>query len=84
MQKAEIVWTRFTDRILQTLPSLPLSLKDAIRELRSLQVDVNELKQAVSVLLAENPTLDSIDLPVLKRLLVLLKDPHTDPKRPCR
>lgn len=82
--KAEIVWTRFTDHILQTINISPLSLKDLIRGLRNLQVDVDELKQAVSVLLKEYETIDSVDLPVFRRLLVLLKDPHTGSKQPCR
>ena len=84
IQKADIVWTRFTDRILQTLPSSPLTLKNTIRGLRSLEVDVNELKQAVAVLLKENPELETIDPTNLKRLLILLKDPHIEPDPPPR
>ena len=71
-KKADVVWSRFTDHVLEKLPGT--SLKDVIKGLRGLEVDVESLKKAVSKLLEETPALDHVDESSLQRLLVLLGD----------
>ena len=67
-----MVWSRFTDHVREKLPGN--SLKDVIKGLRLLQVDVESLKKAVSRLLEESPSLEQVDETSLQRLLVLLGD----------
>lgn len=67
-----MVWSRFTDHVREKLPGN--SLKDVVKGLRALQVDVESLKKAVSKLLEEVPSLEQVDETSLKRLLALLGD----------
>ena len=80
--KASIVWQRVAARVFASPGSASLPLKSAIRVLRSLQAPLPSLKSAVASLLDEQPDLSLLSRPLQIRLLVLLADPRTPPRKP--
>ena len=84
MKKADIVWSRFTDHILDCCEH-PTTLKDTIRELRMLEVDLNELKRATSSLLELHDSIERMTTPIFQQFLVLLGNPTAkEQPQPCK
>ena len=86
MKKAYIVWSRFTDHVFDSCEH-PTTLKDTIRGLRMLEVDLNELKRSTALLLESYDSIEQMTTPIFQQFLVLLGNPtiiDTQLQQPCK
>ena len=84
MMKITVLWTRVAQHTLafvtEGADAVPLKL--LIAELRKRDVDLPSLKTAVSVFLNETAQVETITMPQVIRLLVLLDNPNTPLQAP--
>lgn len=84
MMKITVLWTRVAQHTLafvtEGADAVPLKL--LIAELRKRDVDLLSLKTTVSVFLNETAQVETITMPQVIRLLVLLDNPNTPLQAP--
>lgn len=69
---------------MEAIPEDPPSLKAIIRHLRSLDVDVDQLKEVVRLVFNEFGEVTNVNQVVVTRMLVLLKNQTVKPSVPRR
>ena len=82
MKKADTVWDHYITHILEVC-NHPTTLKDLIRALRTLEIDVDALKTATAAYLEEYEMAEIMAEYHVKRLFMLISNPSTPSSQPC-